>query len=303
MIRTEELPRHCLLIASTQGCTSHEDLFNVAMHYNHLDQVKPLFLPKWVARIGVVQRDLWWRLKRQRPFERFWMLEYVDTRMEIDRTATGAMLQCAPNPRYHILRRLPFLIANMKRVPHEWHHVNQHFPYDPDTEQKNLTIYRSLWKLKERVVEEVVGILLLPANRKRFKNYQALEPEILRERATLIYSLLEKDIMMGDRTNVLDYAHLLAVKRMNEGFEAAEVCGAVQTTAEVIVKHLLARSELKYTEQQIQDEVMMTLQMAIDEIVDTFEGQVSDDLSCFSETDNTFTVRDEPWFMNRPDQE
>ena len=96
MLRTEELPRHCLLIASTQGCTSHEDLFNVAMHYNHFDQVKPLFLPKWVARVGIVQRDLWGRVKRQRPFERFWMLEYVDARMEIDRSKTAALLKCAP---------------------------------------------------------------------------------------------------------------------------------------------------------------------------------------------------------------
>lgn len=300
MLRSDELPSYSLLIASTEGCISHHDLFTFSMHYNHFNRVKPVFVPKWLARIGVVQRDLWGRLKRQRPFERFWMVDYVDTRMVIDPTRTFEMLKYTPNPRYHILRRLPFLIANMKRIPHEWHYINQHFPYDPIREKKNLALYRSMWKLKESVVDEAVRLLMQPENRERFKTYHALKPSILRQRVNLIYSFLEKDILVGDHSIVLDYAHLLALDRRQEGFEADEVCGAIQTTAEVVVRQLLAQSELKYTEQQIQDEVMLTLQMAIDEIIDTFENQENSDLPHFTETGDTLVVKSDLWFISKP---
>ncbi|MBL7033240.1 MAG: hypothetical protein ISR91_03770, partial [Candidatus Delongbacteria bacterium] len=229
-----------------------------------------------------------------------WMVDYVDTRMVIDPTRTFEMLKYTPNPRYHILRRLPFLIANMKRIPHEWHYINQHFPYDPIREKKNLALYRSMWKLKESVVDEAVRLLMQPENRERFKTYHALKPSILRQRVNLIYSFLEKDILVGDHSIVLDYAHLLALDRRQEGFEADEVCGAIQTTAEVVVRQLLAQSELKYTEQQIQDEVMLTLQMAIDEIIDTFENQENSDLPHFTETGDTLVVKSDLWFISKP---
>ncbi|MCP4145983.1 MAG: NAD(P)-dependent oxidoreductase [bacterium] len=299
--KTERLPQYSLLIASSVGCTSHNELFTMAMRYNRFKKIEPTSCPKWVARIGVIQRNLWGGIKHAKPFERYWMLRYIDTRMVINPEKTRTLMGCSPNPRYHILRRLPFLIANLKRVPHEWHHLNQHFPYDQVQEKENLKIYRTMLKMKNSIVDEISDVLQLDENAEKFKTYQSLTPGTLRIRVNLLYSFLEKDILMGNRSNVLDYAHTLALDRFKEGFSLNEVCDAVQTTADVVMKMLLAQPELRFTEQRIQSEVLMTLQMAIDEITDTYENYFDQDNLCFEELDDTYTVCDDPWQAEKKD--
>ena len=45
--------------------------------------------------------------------------------MRIDASATRARLDWAPRPRLAIVRRLPFLIENMKTDPVQWHRLNR----------------------------------------------------------------------------------------------------------------------------------------------------------------------------------
>ena len=48
------------------------------------------------------------------------MARYIDLEMTIDASRTRASLGWAPRPRLELLRRLPFLIENLKTDPLEW---------------------------------------------------------------------------------------------------------------------------------------------------------------------------------------
>ncbi len=271
MMRTESLPETDILIASPKGCTTHEELFRSATRYSYFQSVNPLFFPCFLARIGIVQRNLWGGVKGCRPFEQLWMLKYIDKQMQVDPTYTRSVLRCAPNPRYHILRRLPFLITNLKRMPDEWKHVNRPHKYDPILVKQNLQVYHSLAALKSQIIHRVADRLSDPVMGSKFLHYRELPSEELRKRIERLYQMLETDIRTGDRTNLLDYTHLLALDRIHEGFPLIEVCTALETTAEYLVDALREKSKLVHFEQRIQEEVAMTIQMAVDEIIDTYE--------------------------------
>ena len=91
-----------------------------------------------------------------------------------------------------------------------------------------------------------------------------------------IYTMLEIDIRTGNRSNILDYGQKLAQKRFNEGFTSEEVIKAISFHADIIVSYLLNHPDLKNMEQRIHDEIMVTIQMLVDKIEDTYEslGQI-----------------------------
>ncbi len=65
--------------------------------------------------------------------------------------------------------------------------------------------------------------------------------------------MLEPDIRTGDRPNLLDYAHHVALDRIDEGFPLVEVCATLRTTANYLDEVLQAEIELGNFEQRIQD--------------------------------------------------
>jgi nucleoside-diphosphate-sugar epimerase len=114
-----------VLQASPDGCVSHGQLFaasRVALDGAH---VAPVHVPRALCRPGMAVRDLAGRLTGRRPFERPWMARYIDTEMRVDASATRRRLQWEPRPALSIVRRLPFLLENMKTDPDEWQRRNR----------------------------------------------------------------------------------------------------------------------------------------------------------------------------------
>ena len=118
--RSHSLPAYDVYLASPNGSTSHRELFQTSTRHFFGSVVEPLLLPKGVAAVGLVARDLGGRISGNRPFERPWMLRYVDRKLTIDASRTMARLEWAPRPRRHVLRRLIFLIENRKSNPGAW---------------------------------------------------------------------------------------------------------------------------------------------------------------------------------------
>jgi nucleoside-diphosphate-sugar epimerase len=109
-----------VLIASPEGATTHRDLFREATRAAFGTERRPLFAPRPLAAVGIRAREWWGRRRGRLPFERSWMVDYIDLQLRVANAATRRRLDWAPNPELHVLRRLPVLVGNMKEHPDEW---------------------------------------------------------------------------------------------------------------------------------------------------------------------------------------
>ncbi len=268
--KTDQLPRYHHVIASPDQNASYRELFQIAYTYSYFHEIKPICLPKWLAFIGLALRNSWGYIFNKQPFERIWMLKYVDVKMNIDASRTRKLLEWEPTKRYLINRRLLFLIWRMKTNPFEWQYRNK-IRYYAIAERKYLKIYESMLKLRPQIVQETINRIMSKDKEHIFGTYQKLDIKKMTNRVEYIFKMLEFDICTGDRSHILDYAKILAKERYFEGFPAQEVMNAVNLTAKVIVEFLLTEQQLTGMKQRIYDEIMLTLQMVIDEIEDTYE--------------------------------
>ncbi len=269
--QTDELPRCHILHATPGKCTSHKELFQLAYAYNFFHSAKPVFIPKWIATCAIALRNIiGWPLNKQ-PFERLWMMKYIDHELNVDSAYTRNFMKWGLIERNTINRRIPFMISKMKSNPFEWHYRNKMRPSFAETERPYLKIYEEMLRLQDKAVQETLRQLRAKQNTHKFPGYQKLKIEKLIHRIEYIYKMLEIDVCTGDRSHILNYAHNLAKERYLENFSSEEVMSAVKVTADVIIRILLEQEHLKGMKQRIYDEIMLTLQMAMDEIEDTYE--------------------------------
>ena len=268
--KSDSLPQFHKITASPNHCTSHKQLFQIANSYNYYYNVKPFCLPKCIACLGLAFRNFFGYLIKKKYFERLWMLKYTDCIMNVDASYTHKLLSWKPRKRYTINRRLLFLIWRMKTNPFEWQRKNK-MRFYAILERQYLKIYETMAEMRDQIMLKTLDKLYSKEKSHIFINYQKLSRKKLKHRIEYIYKMLEFDICTGDRSHILDYAKNLAEERFLEGFSKYEVINAIKLTAEIIVNFLVSKKELSQMKQRIYDEIMLTLQMVIDEIEETYE--------------------------------
>jgi len=269
--KSDILPQCPVFIASPDGCVSQKEIFSVSVRYFFGEPVNPFFIPKWFAWFGVIMMDWMGRLRGKRPFERRWMIKYIDKKMEMDASFTHKALGWKPVNRYNIKRRLLFLIENMKSNPYEWNRKNLEALTKEVQVLPNLKIYEVMIRIEEEIVNEITKDMLGKLRKEDFKQYHNLGFEKLLKRVKYIYEMLKTAVRTGDRLHILCYAHNLAIERFVEGFQVEEVQRAVIFSSDYIVVSLKKEEELRGMEQRIHDEIILTSQLILDELEDSFE--------------------------------
>ncbi|NOG43753.1 MAG: NAD(P)-dependent oxidoreductase [Calditrichaeota bacterium] len=265
------LPDYQIYVVSPDGCSTHKELYSLAMRYNFTNQAKPFFIPKGLAAIVVLIKDVFGKLIGKRPFERPWMIKYINQKMVIDASLTRKMLSWKPTGRYHINRRLLFLIENMKSNPYEWNRRNYEAIYKKGEGRPNLAILDAMLLLEEEIITKILMELTSKKYKQIFKTYQSLQPQKLKERIEVIYEILKRAIRSGDRMHIMPYANNLAIERIKENFEVQEVIQAIIKIGNVIVFNLLKHPPLQSLQPRIHDEINLTIQLIADEVEDTYE--------------------------------
>lgn len=268
--RGSELPRCGVYLASPDGATTHRDLFELATRYHFERPPGAIMLPRGLARFGVTARDALGRVAGRRPFERPWMLEYLDRQLTIDASHTRDMLGWAPTPRYQILRRILFLLEKMKGNPHEWRKRNERALRRPSG-RPALVIHDAMMEAREAIVDEIAAYLQSPVRTERFPNYSRMSTGELTWYTGIIYELLMATVRTGDRTLLLNYVHDLARRRFERSFPPAEVCDALLATSEVTVEELLYKPELSDFRQSVRDWIALSIALAIDGVQDAYD--------------------------------
>jgi nucleoside-diphosphate-sugar epimerase len=267
----ERLSRFDILAAGPNGCVSHNELYAAATQAYSDHPGPALHVPVPLATVGVVLMRLLPFFTGRPVFERTWMMRYIDRRMVIDATVTHRLLDWAPKPRYHIMRRLLFLIENMKSVPITWERKNLAMTKTAVAERPGLKIYKAMLDLKTEVVNAHVDYLTAGENSDLYPGYQARAREDLLLRAELMYQMLESAMRLGDNISVLTYANYLARVRHQEGVRLQELSGSLEHIALSIEESLRGYPGLEDLQSKIHRETVVTMQLILDEVEDVYE--------------------------------
>jgi hypothetical protein len=261
-----------ILLASPNGCVSHNELYAAVTQGYEEGRGKAMHLPVWLATAGVAALRFFGTLIGDPPFERPWMMKYIDTKMVADAVSTQQRLDWELKPRFHVMRRLLFLIENMKRDPQAWETKNLAMTKQAVREWPGLKIYNAMAELKDRVVAEHVAYLTSPGNRDSYPNYGKRDPEDLRLRSELMYQILESSIRLGDHLSILNYANYLARRRFSEGIARDELSGSLEHIADLIESALGGYPGLEDLQKTIHFEVNIAMQLILDEVEDAYDS-------------------------------
>lgn len=270
--KTKSLPRYDVYNASPMGCTNHKELFQIATRDYYGHSVKPFHMPKAIALPGVIARDLLGKAGViNPPFEKPWMIKYLDLKLDIDTSYTRKALDWDITPRYHINRRLLFLLVNMKSHSNEWHMKNE-AALKHASSRPNLIIYEEMMHVRKKLLKDIANHICSLERKDTFPNYQLMNVSELQNYLSTLYHLLLASVRSGDRSLMIKYIDDIAIQRFSKGFEPAEICEVLNVFKESILSELLFKKEMLNLKQEIYDYLGLTIQVAQDEIEDVYES-------------------------------
>jgi len=267
---SDTLPHLGVYNASSQGSVSHNELFKTATKYYFGRDIKPFRMPKPAAALGLIVISFLGWLNGKKTLEQPWMARYIDKKLSVDASATYKALNWKPTPRYHILRRLLFLTEKMNSHPNNWTFRNEVL-IRKVAFRKSTEIYDILSELRESLVDKIIEEVIKPENDHRFPNYRKMYRELLKWYITLNYQLVAATVRIRDRSIIPIYAREIAFKRYMDGFKAEEVKDIMLLIGKTMKESLLTRPELKGSNRQVDDYIILTSQLAADEFEDAYE--------------------------------
>ena len=265
------LPQFDIYTASPDGSTSHKELFEISTKDFFGKSVRPFFIPKYLAYPGIAARIAMGKLRiTSEPFEKFWMLKYLDLKLDTDASYTRQALGWEPLARLHINRRLMFLLARMKSNPMEWQIKNE-AALRHISVRTNLLIYEILSRDKEKLVNIMVVRVNSESSMVDLSHYQHMDIQELNLVLLTLFNVLASTILNGDRSLIINYTDDIALPRFEEGFTGAEISALLGIIGEILNNHLLQAKDYHFSRQDLYDHISIPLQLAQDEIAEKFD--------------------------------
>lgn len=269
--KTQKLKPFDVLIASPDKSTSHQELYDLSTRFLYGEQRRAIHLPVPISRLGVFALDILGRIIGKRPFERPWMMKYIDERMDVDASYTRNELNWSILHRYVAERRVLHVVEHMKTFPVEWQRKNDLALFkSPD--RPNLRIAEALTQQEKIILTDLQDQIRDSENTERFSSYQKMDQEKLAWYLGILFNLLKVSIRTGDRLSMSNYARFIASIRIHEGFNLEEVIDVYQSLSDIVITKLMAYIPDHKLEQRIRDDVDLPIQMAIDEIEDAYDS-------------------------------
>lgn len=275
--RTDSLADFDIYTVSSDEIYSHRELFEIATRLCFGQAKRPVLLPKPLVAVALVVRDLWGRMIGRRPFERPWMLRYVDRQLRADTRYTRAAVPVPFKPRLSLERRFPYMLENLSSYPGEWHARNRAVLKDK-AKRPHLALSSLMVSRRQEIQEKITRRLLDPSRARDFPRYQSMDTRKLQWFVELSYNLLMTSVQHRDRISLISFARYLAGVRKREGFELREVKEALAVAGKTLMEELRDVAGLPDLEQTLADSVGLTLELAMDEIEAVYETEEEIDL-------------------------
>ncbi len=259
-----------VLLAAAGGAVSQRELYEAATLAFSGARQKPVLVPAWLCARARWARGVLVRLLRRQAGECAWRPDEVDAVMTTDASRTLRRLDWTPRPRLDILRRMPFLVENLRTDPVTWAELNRAAMRRvrlPD----NLKIHWLLEQHQETVMRRFTDLLTSAEGRDRFPSYQALTLDQHNWHHRLVYRNLLSAVRTRDKGVFIGYCRDLAEQRRRQGFTADELCGALEALNLVCWRVLRQDPETRGLRQAITDYVTATLRSGCDAAQEVFE--------------------------------
>ena len=271
ILRTGALKSFDVFLLSSDKPTSLLELFERSTRLFLGRQLAPVYLPIWVVRVGVVLKTMLGLLRRKPPFERMWMTRYIDKVFPTDSSYSRQVLGYETKDRFRIEHRVLYMMENLKSVPEEWHRKNQSRLVRFRVQRPILDLIQVMHSQRDNLATEIYSFLTAAENQGEFSYYQHLEPERLHYFIDRFYRNLFTSVRHGDKLVMIGFARDLARVRFSEGLDRRELCGALKASSHIITRRLSEVSRLESMKQLVHDHIALAIQLAIDEIEDTYE--------------------------------
>ena len=267
----ERVRQREVLIASPNHTVSHLRLFELVHRYAGNRCPSPLFCPAPLARIGVWGRDLAGRLAGNRPFERPWMVTYIDLDLAVDGTYSQELIGWRPRQRLFMESRMAFLIDHMKSDPIEWQQRNQAALKEVHL-RPNLRIHRLLERHQEAIRSRFLDLLASGSETETgFPSYQKVNPQVVEWRFTVAFRHILNSVRTKERGLFLAYCRDFAVKRFEEGFDVLEVVRALQGLNQIALEVLSGDPDAANLEEALHSHFSVTIEFGCDQILEIYE--------------------------------
>ena len=233
--------------------------------------MRPVFVPKAICGPGIRLRDLVGRVRGQRPFERAWMARYIDGALSVDAARTRHRIGWKPRERLELLRRIPFLVENLKMDPIEWNRRNRQAMRRLRVSE-NLRIYTLLERHHDEIARRLTSYLTGEEGAARFPNYRQLPRDLHDWHHALVLRHLMNAVRTRDRGVFFSYCEDLGSRRFQQGFPAREVCDALDMVARIAIDVVSADPDSAGLGTFLHDFVTMAVRVGADRVLDTYDA-------------------------------
>ncbi|MCB2203872.1 NAD(P)-dependent oxidoreductase [bacterium] len=268
--KSAALPPFAVYNASPSHTTSHEQLFCTSTRFLYGRECAPVHIPRAMALPAVALRQAVASLFGKSPFEKIWMLRYIDRELRVDATHTYRETGWKPTPRYDLARRMLILIENMKTQPELWTQRNQ-AAFVRVAQRPNLTIASMLKVDSEIIIPDIVQRIRDEQDSGGCSDYVRMTAQTLTAYVTLFFEVLLFSIRTRDRRPIRTYARLLAFHRQREGFEQDQVSIAIELFGPVLHACIAKKKQPGIRIEHIQEAVDLSLQLALDEVEEAYD--------------------------------
>ena len=269
------LPQLSTYIASPNGTVTHKELYDAATKYFYGTPKKAIKMPKFIALPGIIARTFIGDLLGEKPFERPWMMKYIDRKLVVDAHQTFGALSWETSSRNDVKRRLLFMIENMKNHLVDWTVKNETAMYRI-TERFNVKAYEALMRHREFVIARMTEHVYHEGNISRLQHYRSMDKLVLKWYITMLYQLIATSIKVGDRILIRKYIQAIAVRRFKTGFNVQEVVFFLEDFENIMKSELLIDPLSQEMRRQLFTAISIAIQLSIDEMEESFEFFTSD---------------------------
>jgi len=266
MLHTSHLKRFDILIASPVHDSSHNELFRQATRYFYGIARKPIHMPVWISAFGVWLLDIFGQIINRRPFERPWMIHYIDKQMRVDPSYSYRILNWQPKSRYSIERRLLFMLEYMKSDPFTWQKRNLEAMHTNLPQDRHFLLMEKMIALENSILDYLVNQIKNNGASFGITVSQRKSQRYIWMMLARFYLMLKQVVRSRDRIFVLDSTRRLVYDLFREGFEIDEMVALVRLLTETCNDRFKNEPVLHALTSYIDYEIDFTAQVLIDEM-------------------------------------
>ena len=120
-----QLGTYNIFLAAQHGAVLHQQLFTaIRSAAGYSGSLRPIYVTPGIAKLGLWFRYAIGAYSGSMPFERPWMLDYVDRPWTTDTSKTIRSINWDCTPELGILRKIPDIMSNLRSDPEGWEKRN-----------------------------------------------------------------------------------------------------------------------------------------------------------------------------------